>query len=90
MLNRHRIRVPPSGVLNVSEPVEISRENWEVRNVPHKVRSLLNTAKADSTIGSRMREICLSGSEEGLAGVTWRVYSPKPRSNVTVGVPEPV
>jgi len=25
-----------SGVVNVSEPVQISRENWEVRHVPHR------------------------------------------------------
>jgi len=34
------------------------------------VRSSLNTAKANSTIGSRMREIRMSGSEEGFAGAT--------------------
>ena len=46
-------------------------------------------AKVYSTIGSRMREICLSGSEEGFAEVTQRVYSPKPRSNTSPSPLEP-
>ncbi len=44
-------------------------------------------AKVYSTIGSRMREICLSGSEEGFAEVTQRVYSPKVRSGGYVPAP---
>jgi hypothetical protein len=36
--------------------------------------------------GGRMREICMSGLEEGFARVTWRIYSPKCKLGKEYGV----